>query len=113
MPAYAKLAFAKQWGLRVGDIRLQFLAEAAIISLVGGVIGTLVGVAMPLSVRYFTDYSVPISIWSVVIGLTAATLVGVIFGTYPASRAARMIPWRHSNMSSPNDYAAARDPDSQ
>jgi putative ABC transport system permease protein len=74
------------------DIHLQFLAEAVIISLTGGGIGTLVGIAMPLSVRYFTDYSVPISGWSVVVGLIAATMVGVIFGTYPATRAARLNP---------------------
>jgi len=87
-----EIGIRKAMGATCRDIRLQFLAEAAIISLVGGAIGTLVGVAMPLSVRYFTDYSVPISIWSVVIGLTAATLVGVIFGTYPATRAARLDP---------------------
>ncbi len=49
-------------------------------------------IAIPLSARYFTDYSVPISAWSVVTGLTAATLVGVIFGTYPATRAAQLDP---------------------
>lgn len=87
-----EIGIRKAMGATRGDIRLQFLAEAVIISLVGGVIGALVGIAMPLSVRYFTDYSVPISAWSVVVGLTAATLVGVIFGTYPASRAAQMNP---------------------
>jgi putative ABC transport system permease protein len=87
-----EIGIRKAMGATRRDIRLQFLAEAVIISLVGGVIGMLVGIAMPLSVRYFTDYSVPISIWSVVIGLTAATLVGVIFGTYPATRAARLDP---------------------
>jgi putative ABC transport system permease protein len=87
-----EIGIRKAMGATRRDIRLQFLAEAVIISLVGGVIGTLVGIAMPLSVRYFTDYSVPISVWSVVIGLAAATLVGVIFGTYPASRAAQLDP---------------------
>jgi putative ABC transport system permease protein len=87
-----EIGIRKAMGATRRDIRLQFLAEAFIISLVGGVIGTLVGIAMPLSVRYFTDYSVPISVWSVVVGLTAAALVGVIFGTYPASRAAQLDP---------------------
>ena len=72
--------------------QVQFLAEAVIISLVGGLVGTFVGLAPPLAVRLFTDYSVPISPWSVVIALTVATLVGVIFGTVPATRAAQMDP---------------------
>jgi putative ABC transport system permease protein len=87
-----EIGIRKAMGATRRDIRLQFLAEAVVISLAGGVIGTLVGIAMPLSVRYFTDYSMPISVWSVVIGLAAATLVGVIFGTYPATRAAKLDP---------------------
>ncbi|MGA2352772.1 MAG: ABC transporter permease, partial [Terracidiphilus sp.] len=72
--------------------RLQFMAEAVIISLDGGIIGILVGLTPPLAVRFFTDYAVPISPWSVVIALTVATLVGIIFGTVPATRAAQMDP---------------------
>jgi putative ABC transport system permease protein len=87
-----EIGIRKAMGATRRDIHLQFLAEAVIISLTGGGIGTLVGIAMPLSVRYFTDYSVPISGWSVVVGLIAATMVGVIFGTYPATRAARLNP---------------------
>lgn len=87
-----EIGIRKAMGATRRDIRLQFLAEAVIISLVGGVIGTLMGIAMPLTVRYFAGYSVPISAWSVVIGLTAASLVGVIFGTYPAARAAQLDP---------------------
>ena len=63
-----------------------------IISLTGGVVGTLVGLALPISVRVFTDYVLPVSIWSVVIALGAAVGVGVIFGTVPATRAAQMDP---------------------
>jgi putative ABC transport system permease protein len=43
-------------------------------------------------VRFFTDYSVPISIWSVVLALTTSMAVGIIFGTLPANRAAQMDP---------------------
>lgn len=87
-----EIGIRKAMGATRGDIHLQFLAEAVVISLVGGIIGTLLGIAIPLSVRYFTGFSVPISGWSVVVGLTAATLVGVIFGTSPATRAARLDP---------------------
>jgi putative ABC transport system permease protein len=51
-----------------------------------------VGLAVPLSIRLFSNYQLPISIWSVVIALAAATVVGVVFGTVPATRAAQMNP---------------------
>jgi putative ABC transport system permease protein len=87
-----EIGIRKALGATYREIKLQFLAEAIIISLTGGVVGTLVGLALPLSVRFFTDYNLPISPWSVVIALAAATLVGVIFGTVPATRAAQLDP---------------------
>jgi putative ABC transport system permease protein len=87
-----EIGIRKALGATYREIKLQFLAEAVIISLTGGVVGTIVGLALPLSVRLFTDYKLPISIWSVVIALAAAVLVGVIFGTVPATRAAQMDP---------------------
>jgi putative ABC transport system permease protein len=87
-----EIGIRKAMGATYREIKLQFLAEAVIISLVGGVVGSLVGLAVPLSIRAFTNYAIPISPWSVVIALTAATLVGVIFGTVPATRAAQMDP---------------------
>jgi putative ABC transport system permease protein len=87
-----EIGIRKALGATYREIRLQFLTEAIIISLTGGVVGTLVGLALPLSIRFFTDYNLPISWWSVVIALTAATVVGVIFGTIPATRAAQLDP---------------------
>jgi putative ABC transport system permease protein len=87
-----EIGIRKALGATYREIKLQFLAEAVIISLTGGVVGTIVGLALPLSVRLFTDYKLPISIWSVVIALAAAVIVGVIFGTVPATRAAQMDP---------------------
>jgi putative ABC transport system permease protein len=87
-----EIGIRKAMGATRREIRLQFLAEAVIISLVGGIVGTFVGLAPPLAVRLFTNYAVPISPWSVVIALTVATLVGVIFGTVPATRAAQLDP---------------------
>ena len=87
-----EIGIRKALGATYREIKLQFLAEAIIISLTGGVVGTLLGLALPLSVRFFTDYSLPISPWSIVIALAAATIVGIIFGTVPATRAAQMDP---------------------
>jgi putative ABC transport system permease protein len=87
-----EIGIRKALGATYREIKLQFLVEAVFISLSGGIIGTIIGLAIPLSVRFFTDYVVPISPWSVVIALLTATAVGVIFGTLPATRAAQMDP---------------------
>jgi putative ABC transport system permease protein len=87
-----EIGIRKAMGATYREIKLQFLTEAVIISLTGGVAGTILGLMLPLSIRFFTDYKLPFSWWSVTIALTAATLVGVIFGTVPATRAAQMDP---------------------
>src|SRR6185503_14711442 len=83
-----EIGIRKALGATYREIKLQFLAEAIIISLAGGLVGCFVGLAVPLSIRLFSDYPLPISLWSVVIALAAATAVGVVFGTVPATRAA-------------------------
>jgi putative ABC transport system permease protein len=87
-----EIGIRKALGATYREVKLQFLAEAVIISLAGGLIGCFVGLAVPLSIRLFSNYQLPISIWSVVIALAAATVVGVVFGTVPATRAAQMNP---------------------
>jgi putative ABC transport system permease protein len=87
-----EIGIRKAMGATYREIKLQFLTEAIIISLTGGVVGTLIGLSLPLSVRFFTDYKLPFSWLSVFIALTSAVLVGVIFGTVPATRAAQMDP---------------------
>jgi putative ABC transport system permease protein len=75
------------------DVLLQFLTEAVLISVGGGTFGILAGVAVPLSVRYFVEnIRIPISLWSVGIAFTVSSLVGLIFGMLPASRASRLNP---------------------
>jgi len=87
-----EIGIRKALGATYREIKLQFLSEAVIISLTGGIVGTAVGLSVPLSIRFFTDYKLPVSPLSVFIALTSATLVGVIFGTVPATRAAQMDP---------------------
>ncbi|MFT4114464.1 ABC transporter permease [Silvibacterium sp.] len=87
-----EIGIRKALGATAREIKLQFLIEAIFISLSGGVVGTLLGLALPVSVRIFTDYTIPISAWAVVIALVTSTAVGIIFGTLPANRAAQMDP---------------------
>ncbi len=88
-----EIGIRKAVGATYREIQLQFLTEAVLISLSGGIVGTLLGLALPLSVRFFLPaYLIPISPWSVVISLGTAMLVGILFGTLPATRAAQMDP---------------------
>jgi putative ABC transport system permease protein len=75
------------------EILLQFLTEAVLISVGGGAFGILAGVALPVSVQYFVEnIRIPISWWSIGIAFTVSSLVGLIFGMLPASRASRLNP---------------------
>ncbi len=75
------------------DILLQFLTEAVLISLAGGIIGIAVGLAIPLSVQLFVDnLRLPISATSVLVAFTVSCLVGLVFGMLPADRASKFSP---------------------
>jgi putative ABC transport system permease protein len=75
------------------DILEQFLVEAVIISIVGGAAGILIGVAVPLSVRFFADdFAIPISPLSIAVAFTVSLGVGLLFGILPASRASKLNP---------------------
>jgi putative ABC transport system permease protein len=87
-----EIGVRKAVGATNSEIRAQFLTEAILISLAGGFLGTFLGLALPFSIRFITNYRVPISGWSVVIAVVVSSLVGVIFGTAPAARAANLDP---------------------
>jgi putative ABC transport system permease protein len=87
-----EIGIRKALGATSREIRLQFLTEAVFLSLSGGVIGTLIGLAIPFSVRFFSPFVIPINPWSPVIALSTSVIVGVAFGTLPANRAARLDP---------------------
>ncbi|HKT49452.1 MAG TPA: ABC transporter permease [Candidatus Angelobacter sp.] len=87
-----EIGIRKAIGATRREILLQFLTEAVLISLAGGIVGTILGLAIPFSVRFLTEYRIPISGLSAIIALVVAMLVGVIFGTVPATRAAQLDP---------------------
>ena len=75
------------------EILLQFLTEAVLISLGGGILGILVGVSIPLSVQLFVEnVAIPVSPASIIIAFSVSCGVGLIFGMLPASRASKLNP---------------------
>jgi putative ABC transport system permease protein len=87
-----EIGIRKAIGATNRAIRFQFLAEAILISMSGGVVGILAGLALPFSVRLFTDYHIPITGWSAIIAIVVSSVVGIIFGTVPATRASQLDP---------------------
>jgi putative ABC transport system permease protein len=87
-----EIGIRKAIGATNREIRFQFLAEAILISLIGGFAGIVIGLAIPYSVRFLTEYRIPISGLSAIIAIVVSSVVGVIFGTVPAARAAHLDP---------------------
>ncbi|HUS06226.1 MAG TPA: ABC transporter permease [Bryobacteraceae bacterium] len=75
------------------EVLEQFLTEAVMISIGGGIIGILLGLSVPLAVQFFIEsIQIPISVVSVVVAFVVSLLVGLVFGILPANRAARLNP---------------------
>jgi putative ABC transport system permease protein len=87
-----EIGVRKALGARRRDILTQFLVEASTLSLTGGAIGIVVGIALALIVGAVSPLPAAVSIPSVVMGLILSTVIGVFFGSYPAARAARLDP---------------------
>ena len=87
-----EIGIRKAIGATNREIRYQFLSEAILISLIGGTLGILIGLAIPFSVRFLTEYRIPISGLSAIIAIVVSSLVGILFGTIPAARAAQLDP---------------------
>ena len=79
-------------GARRSDIQRQFLIEAVILTVVGGIAGTAVGTGATYAICRFTDWEFFVSTMSVVVGLGISSAVGIFFGFQPAHRAARVDP---------------------
>jgi putative ABC transport system permease protein len=87
-----EIGIRKALGATNREIRFQFLSEAILISVGGGLLGVIIGLAVPYSVRFLTEYRIPISGLSAIVAIVVSSLVGVLFGTVPAARAAKLDP---------------------
>src|SRR5260370_12170741 len=76
-----EIGIRKAMGATNREIRFQFLSEAVLISLIGGVLGIVIRLAIPFSVRFLTQYRIPISGLSALLSIVVSSLVGILFGT--------------------------------
>lgn len=79
-------------GARGIDILNQFLIEAILLSVTGGIIGVILGVSLSLCLNYFFHIATQIEPWSIIMSFAVCTFTGVFFGWYPAKKAARLDP---------------------
>jgi len=87
-----EIGVRKALGARQRDVLLQFLIESALMALLGGFIGIVLGVGVAQIITLIFDVSVSVSIGSVLLGMFMATFTGIFFGVYPASKAAKLDP---------------------
>jgi putative ABC transport system permease protein len=87
-----EIGLRKALGARRADIMAQMLTESVVLSIFGGVIGTLLGGSIATAIARFTPIPASVELWSVALGIGITAMVGLFFGLYPALRAARLDP---------------------
>ena len=87
-----EIGVRRSLGAKRNDIVLQFLFEAIFISLIGGIIGVLLGVGAAKFIEANYDIPTIVPIWAVILSFVVAVSVGLIFGIFPAQKAAQMVP---------------------
>jgi putative ABC transport system permease protein len=87
-----EIGLRKALGARRSDIMAQMLTESVVLSVFGGLIGTIFGATIAQVIARFTPIPADLELWSIALGITITALVGLFFGLYPALRAARLDP---------------------
>ena len=87
-----EIGIRKALGAKTGTIMFQFLTESIILCLIGGIIGLLLGVAMAAFVSYIMKVPLAVEFSTVALAVGFSSAIGIIFGVYPARRAAKMPP---------------------
>jgi putative ABC transport system permease protein len=87
-----EIGLRKALGARRSDIMAQMLTESVVLSVFGGIVGTILGASIATAVSALTPIPAAIEVWSVALGIGITALVGLFFGLYPAMQAARLDP---------------------
>src|SRR4029077_11342053 len=87
-----EIGLRKALGARRRDILWQILTESVTLSTFGGLIGTALGFGLAKIISMVSPLPAIVEVWSVVLGISVTAVVGLFFGLYPATRAARLDP---------------------
>ena len=87
-----EIGIRRALGARRLDIIQQFLVETVLLAGIGGLIGVALGITVPYFITLFTDMDTIVTLWAPVLAFSISAMVGVVFGLYPAMRAADMDP---------------------
>ena len=87
-----EIGLRKALGARRREILLQFLAEATVLTLIGGLVGIAIGTVIGVGVHFVTGFPVSMPFWSFALGIGFSASVGILFGMFPAVRASRLDP---------------------
>lgn len=87
-----EIGLRKSLGAKKNDISMQFLSESVMLTFIGGVIGVLLGWGASLLITKFSGMTTDVSLWSIALAFIVAAGIGIIFGYYPAKRAAALNP---------------------
>jgi len=87
-----EIGLRKSIGAKGRDISIQFLTEAITITILGGIIGVILGWAIAYGMSFFNVTTTKVSLSAIILAFSVSAIIGVIFGYYPASRAAKLNP---------------------
>jgi putative ABC transport system permease protein len=87
-----EIGLRKAIGAKAKDITFQFLTEAVVLTFSGGVVGVFLGWAISWGIKYFNLYQTQVSLFSIILAVAVSAGIGIIFGYYPAKRAAKLNP---------------------
>jgi len=87
-----EIGLRKAIGAKRSDITLQFLAEAVMLTFIGGALGIILGSLLAYGIMFFTDTATKISLFSIILAFSVSAGIGIGFGYWPAQKAAKLNP---------------------
>jgi putative ABC transport system permease protein len=87
-----EIGLRKAIGAKRKDINLQFLTESVMLTFIGGIVGIFLGWVLSYAISYFGNTTTVIAPWSIFLAVGVSAAIGIIFGYYPAKRAASLNP---------------------
>jgi len=87
-----EIGLRKAIGAKRLDITMQFLAEAVMLTVLGGVIGILLGSGLAYGITTFTSLATKVSLFSIILAFSVSAVIGIVFGYWPAQKAAKLNP---------------------